>query len=99
MNFFNNNSMNFFEYRAAKVWFTDTEIFVELEDGKQASLLIKSFPLLFNALPEQLEKFIIIGGYALYWPDLGEDLSVAGFFESRKNDDLKSPQSLSAFEK
>ena len=87
--------MNFFEYRAAKVWFTSDEIFVELEDGKHAFLPIRSFPLLYKASPEQREKFMIVGGYALYWPDLGEDLSVAGFFESRNNDDLKNYQALS----
>ncbi len=80
MNFLMSNNMNFFEYKASKVWLTDAAIFVELQDGRQASLPIKNFPLLSKASSQEREKFEIVGGYALYWPGFGEDLSVAGFF-------------------
>jgi hypothetical protein len=83
MNFFKNNGMNFFEYKAIKVWFTDTDVFVELKDGRKSSLPVQRFPLLAKAAKSELEKVEIIGGYALHWPLLGEDLSVAGFFENR----------------
>src|SRR5205809_681568 len=39
---------------------------------------------------EERETFEIINGYALYWPDLGEDLSVAGFFEQLYANDPKA---------
>jgi hypothetical protein len=94
MNFLIDNDMKFFEYKASKVWFTSTDIFVELEDGKQASLPIRIFPLLSKASLEERNKFEIIGGYAIHWPALGEDLSVAGFFE-QENDDSRHSQSLS----
>jgi hypothetical protein len=94
MNFFNRNNMSFFKYKALKVWLTNTDIFVELEDGRQASLPIKNFPLLSKACSEEREKFEIINGYALYWPKLGEDLSIAGFFEQTKNDDPKPSQTF-----
>ena len=87
--------MAFFEYKASKVWFTSADIFVELEDGRQASLPIKNFPLLYNASQEERKKFEIIDGYALHWPTLGEDLSIAGFFE-KKSDNLKHSQVLSS---
>jgi hypothetical protein len=73
--------MNFFDYKAVKVWFTSSDIHVQLISGESASLSLKLFPLLQNASKDQLEKVEIIKGYALHWPDLGEDLSVAGFFE------------------
>ena len=79
--------MKFFEYKVSKVWFTPTDIFVELEDGRQASLPIKNFPLLLKASQEEREKFEILKGYALHWQELGEDLSIAGFFEPPKNND------------
>jgi hypothetical protein len=98
MNFLIDNDMKFFEYKASKVWLTSADIFVELENGKQASLPIKDFPLLFKASLEERKKFKIIGGYAINWPDLGEDLSVAGFFE-KENDDSTHPQTLSVSKK
>jgi hypothetical protein len=83
MSFLKNNKMNFFDYKAVKVWFTPTDIHVQLVNGESASLPLQLFPLLHNATKEQLEKVEIIKGYALHWPNLGEDLSVAGFFEQQ----------------
>ena len=75
--------MNFFEYQAAKVWIDNYEINVSLTDGRLAKVSVKQFPLLANATLEQLNKFEIIGGYAIQWPELNEDLSIAGFFENK----------------
>jgi Protein of unknown function (DUF2442) len=74
--------MEFFKYKATEVWFTDTEIFVKLNTGEISSLPISNFPLLLEATNSQRENVEIINGYALYWPNLEEDLSVAGFFEN-----------------
>ncbi len=73
--------MSFFEFNATKVWFTDTEIKVQLVDGRVSGLPIDNFPMLKNAKLIERENVEIINGYALYWSSLGEDLSVAGFFE------------------
>ncbi len=73
--------MNLFDYNAIKCWATTNDIFIKLSDGREASLPIARFPLLAKATKEQLEKVEIIDGYALHWPDLDEDLSVAGFFD------------------
>ncbi|MFT4153693.1 DUF2442 domain-containing protein [Parafilimonas sp.] len=86
--------MNFFDYKASKVWVTDTDIYVVLQDGRQASLPVKNFPLLLSASPEELKKFEIIDGYALYWPYLGEDLSIAGFFETEDNNETHNTTAL-----
>ncbi len=74
--------MNFFDYNATKAWIANNEIHVQLIDGRVAKLGISNFPLLANANEKQLNKFEIIKGYALHWPELGEDLSIAGFFET-----------------
>lgn len=73
--------MKFFEYKAEKVWITETEIKIVLSDGRESHLEISNFPLLKNATDLQRKNVEIVNGYALYWPDLGEDLSIAGFFE------------------
>ena len=76
--------MRFFEYKAIKVWLADKYIFVELEDGRLASLPVEKFPFLHEATVEERQQFKIVEGYALYWPALGEELSVAVFFEEAK---------------
>jgi hypothetical protein len=81
MNFLNHKNMKFFEYKAEEVCVTETEIRVRLADGRESYLEISNFPLLKNATDSQRQNVEIVNGYALYWPDLGEDLSVAGFFE------------------
>ena len=73
--------MKFFEYKSKKVCITDTEIKVKLTDGRESDLEISNFPLLKNATDLQRKNVEIVNGYALYRPDLGEDLSVAGFFK------------------
>ena len=76
--------MDFFDYKATKIWFTDEAIFVELDDHRKASLLLQQFPTLQKASPEQrINSEIIGGGYAIHWKELDEDLSVAGFFENK----------------
>ena len=74
--------MIFFDYKATEVWFEKGQIWVKLENGSTASDLLSNYPLLAKATEEQLQKFELIDGYALYWPELDEDLSIAGFFET-----------------
>lgn len=52
---------------------------VSLTDGRLISVPIIWFPLLRQATPEQRSKYEIGGGgTSLHWPELDEDLSVAG---------------------
>ncbi len=51
---------------------------VYLTDGRIICVPIIWFPLLYEATPEQREKYEIGGGgVSLHWPELDEDLSVA----------------------
>jgi hypothetical protein len=72
--------MNFFDYKAIKIWIADNFIHVKLEDGKEGKLPINNFQRLANAHPDALRNFEVIDGYAIHWPELDEDLSVEGFF-------------------
>ena len=58
----------------------DTEMMhVTLTDGRRISVPIIWFPLLRAATPDQRTKYEIGGGgTSLHWPELDEDLSVAG---------------------
>jgi hypothetical protein len=75
-----NSVMNFFDYNAKRVWVADGFIFVKLMDGRVGKLPASQFKRLANASPEDLQKLEVIGGYAIHWPTLDEDLSVEGFF-------------------
>ena len=52
---------------------------VELTDGRILSVPLIWFPLLQNARPQQRIRYEIgAGGTSLHWPELDEDLSIAG---------------------
>jgi hypothetical protein len=52
---------------------------VRLADGREVSAPLEWFPRLRDASPEQRRRWRLIGGgVGLHWPDLDEDISVAG---------------------
>ena len=64
---------------AKSVQFDDTTMQVTLLDGRMLSLPLTWFPVLNAATPEQRSNYEIAGGgISLHWPELDEDLSVAG---------------------
>ncbi len=66
--------------RATEVWFDVEMMHVRLLDGRELSLPLEWFPRLRNATAAQRKKWHLIGrGIGIHWPDLDEDLSVAGF--------------------
>ncbi len=64
---------------ARAVEFDDEMMRVSLTDGRVVSVPLAWFPLLMGATPEQRAGCEIGGGgRSLHWPELDEDLSVAG---------------------
>jgi hypothetical protein len=64
---------------AIAVKFDDEMMHVELADGRTISVPIVWFPSLRGASPSQRANYEIgPGGFGIHWPDLDEDLSVAG---------------------
>ena len=65
--------------QAHNVKCTDVAIFVELLDGRTISAPLVWFPRLSQAKKEQLDNWELLGdGEGINWPELDEDLSVAG---------------------
>jgi len=65
--------------QAHNVRITDADIIVELLDGRTISTPLVWFPTLSQATKQQLEKWEFLGdGEGIHWPELDEDLSVAG---------------------
>ena len=64
---------------AKSVVFNDDMIHVALMDGRVISVPVAWFPTLLHATAEQRANWRIGGhGIGLHWPDLDEDLLVAG---------------------
>jgi len=64
---------------AQQVSFTEDDFVVGLVDGRTVSVPLLWFPRLAGATRQQLENFEILGdGEGIHWPDIDEDLSVAG---------------------
>ncbi len=55
------------------------ELVVRLVDGRRLAVPLEWFPRLAKATREQLKNYELLGdGEGIHWPDLDEDLSVAG---------------------
>lgn len=64
---------------AEKAEFTDNDLIVYLVDGRKVTIPIVWFPRLANAMKGELENYELIGdGEGIHWPNIDEDLSVAG---------------------
>jgi hypothetical protein len=64
---------------AKSATFDDVMMHVTLMDGRVISTPLTWFPLLYAATPRQREKYEICGGgISLHWPEIDEDLSIAG---------------------
>ena len=65
--------------RVKSVYFTKETISVDLVDGRTITVPLAWYPRLFNATPQQMEKWTVCGGgYGLHWEEIDEDLSTEG---------------------
>jgi Protein of unknown function (DUF2442) len=65
------------------VRFTDDLLYVQLEDGREIGVPLAWFPRLSAATAEQRANWQLLGhGVGLHWPDVDEDLSVAGLLST-----------------
>ena len=65
--------------RAQSLEFIPDAFVVHLEDGRSLTVPIEWFPRLRDAADEQRTHWELIGaGFGFHWPELDEDISVAG---------------------
>jgi hypothetical protein len=65
--------------RATDVLFTEDALVVRLKDGRTLGVPLSWFPRLRDAPVEQRSTWELIGqGLGIHWPELDEDISVAG---------------------
>ena len=64
---------------AQNVEFTNDDLIVSLVDGRKVIVPLVWFSSLSRATKTQLENYELLGdGEGIHWPDIDEDLSVAG---------------------
>lgn len=70
--------------RAVRAWSQGRKIWIELDDGREVGFPADRFPRLNNA-PDHLlaEVKLELGGRALRWEQLDEDLTVEGIIAGR----------------
>lgn len=70
------------DLRARSVEFTATELVVTLADGRKIATPLDWYPRLAGATAEQRANFEIMP-MGIHWPDIDEDLSIAGMLKGR----------------
>jgi len=81
------------EPRAKSVKVNDEGLTVDLVDGRTVLVPLAWFPRLWHGTARERAHLEILGdGAYIHWPDLDEDLTVAGLLAGRRSGE--SPQSL-----
>ncbi|MBK9715915.1 MAG: DUF2442 domain-containing protein [Kouleothrix sp.] len=79
--------------KAVTVTVTDDTLSVDLEDGRTIAVPIGWFPrLAYGTVAERATVQIAGAGFGLHWPDLDEDIGVAGLLLGKKS--AESPASF-----
>ena len=74
------------EARAQSARVTEKALAVELVDGRTITVPLVWYPRLWHGTPQERNHFEIVGdGAYLHWPDLDEDLTVAGLLAGRQS--------------
>lgn len=74
------------EGRAQSVSVSEDSVRVDLVDGRTIIAPLSWFPRLWYGTAAERANFEIIGdGAIIHWPDLDEDLSVAGLLAGRRS--------------
>jgi Protein of unknown function (DUF2442) len=71
------------DLRPRSVEFTATELVVTLIDGRKIATPLDWYPQLKRATEKQRANFEIMP-MGIHWPDLDEDLGVAGMLKGRR---------------
>jgi hypothetical protein len=84
------------DLKIVKVWFDAENINILTDDGTKKSHPLRWFDRLWNATPEQREKYEIgKWGDDIHWPELDEDLSLEGFFTYNRDEIEKQKNEVS----
>jgi hypothetical protein len=76
---------------ARQVTVTDDALVVDLVDGRTVSVPLSWYPRLAHGTPAERSNWRLIGrGEGIHWPDLDEDINVAGLLAGRPSGETQS---------
>ena len=82
----NSSNANQPEPRVQQVSVTDEALTLDLVDGRTIGVPLIWYPRLWYGTPDERENFEVFDdGRYIHWPDLDEDLTVAGIVEGRRS--------------
>ena len=70
-----------------KIWLTADAVWLRTVDGREVCEYFADYPRLKSATPEQRANYKV-EEFGINWPDIDEDLSFEGFFQSKNRTDL-----------
>ncbi len=79
------------DMRAVNVEFAASEIIVTLSDGRRIATPLRWYPKLAAASDSERENFEIMP-FGVHWPELDEDLSIAGMFRGESTARARSSE-------
>jgi hypothetical protein len=87
------SGVDFQEARARSVTVSDEAISVDLVDGRTVIVPLAWFPRLWHGSKEERDNLEVFNdGAYIHWPELDEDLTVAGLLEGKRSEE--TPTSL-----
>jgi hypothetical protein len=76
---------------AQQVTVTEEALIVDLVDGRTVSVPLPWYPRLVRGTPAERANWRLIGrGEGVHWPDLDEDISIAGLLAGRPSGETQS---------
>ena len=79
------------EARAQSVTVTEDTLVVDLNDGRTISVPLAWYPRLLHGTAEERNNWRLIGGQeGIHWPELDEDISVAGLLAGKPSGESQS---------
>src|ERR1051325_6113167 len=79
------------EAKAQNVSVTDDTLAVDLSDGRTISAPLAWFPRLLHGTQQERDNWrFVAGGEGIHWPDLDEDVSIAGLLAGRSSGESQS---------
>jgi hypothetical protein len=70
---------------------SDTELTVTLRDGRRITTPLWWYPRLLKATPKQRATYEL-SPFGVHWPEIDEDLPVAGMLRGAKAPGVREPQ-------
>ena len=79
------------EARALSLSLSDEAVSVDLVDGRTVIVPLVWYPRLWHGSKQERNNFEIFGdGAYVHWPELDEDLTVAGLLEGKRSGEVSS---------